>query len=151
MQVQPAPDAVARSLYVFRAPAATGVQLELASLPATGWAIYTCCQAIKCSSVSGGTGESSQHFHLCGCFQCNFWAFLFLKISLWSLIYWMLEADSQIRMKLYYVHMLKPQKTQFHPFYLHSKGKQKYVKFPGVTITLHSSETRLHVIQQKVI
>lgn len=41
------PDAVARSLYVFRAPAATGVQLKLALLSATGWAIYTCCQAIK--------------------------------------------------------------------------------------------------------
>lgn len=60
MQVQPAPDAAARSLYVFRAPAATGVQLELASLPATGWAIYTRCQAIKRSSVIGRTGESYQ-------------------------------------------------------------------------------------------
>lgn len=64
MQVQPAPDAVARSFYVFRAPAATGVQLELASLPATGWAIYTRCQAIKRSSVVGRSGESSQHFQL---------------------------------------------------------------------------------------
>lgn len=62
MQVQSVPDAVARSLYVLRAPAATRVQLELASLPATGWAIYTRCQAIKCLSVNGRSGESSQHF-----------------------------------------------------------------------------------------
>lgn len=39
-----------------------GVQLELASLPATGWAIYTRCQAIKCSSVVRRSGESSRHF-----------------------------------------------------------------------------------------
>lgn len=64
MQVQPAPDAVARSLYVLRAPAATGVQLELASMAATGWAIYTHCQAIKRSAVIGRFGESSQRFQL---------------------------------------------------------------------------------------
>lgn len=63
-QVQSAPDAVARSLYVFRAPAATGVRLELASLPATGWAIYTCCQAIKRSAVIGRSVEGSWHFEL---------------------------------------------------------------------------------------
>lgn len=56
------PDAVARSLYVFRAPAATGVQLELALLPARGWAIYTCCQAIKRLAVIRRSGGGSRHF-----------------------------------------------------------------------------------------
>lgn len=39
-----------------------GVRLELASLPATGWAIYTCCQAIKRSAVIGRSVEGSWHF-----------------------------------------------------------------------------------------
>lgn len=90
------PDAVARSLYVLWAPAATRVHLELASLPATGWAIYTCCQAIKRSTDVGRSGESSQHFQFAEYTQFaqflskmwNFTLFLhFVGNRLWGIIY----------------------------------------------------------------
>lgn len=47
-----------------KSPCGHRVQLELVLFPSTGWAIYTCCQAIKRLSDIGLSGESWQRYHI---------------------------------------------------------------------------------------